>query len=133
MTDHHDVLDPQNFDRIFHHREAVQVGWNDEICHVAVDKDLAWGQADDLVGGDPTIGTTDPQISRCLLLGEPIKERRVGFLHTPGPGAIICKKIAQTFGQLVRVGMCNHDGLVKIELSALDTPASPPQGGGFLL
>jgi hypothetical protein len=68
-----------------------------------------------------------------LLLGEPIKEGGVGFLHTPGPGAIVCKKIAQTFRQLVRVGMCNHDGLVDIDLSVLDTPARPPQGGGFLL
>ncbi|GAC1536351.1 MAG: hypothetical protein NVS2B7_05970 [Herpetosiphon sp.] len=66
-TDDH-MGDLQDFDRILQDREAVQVSVGHHVRNIAMDKEVARQHIDDLVGRDPTVGATDPQVVGRLLL-----------------------------------------------------------------
>ena len=65
-----DVLDLQHVDGVLQHREAVEVGVDDDVGDVAVDEQLAGQQADDLVGRHAAVRAADPQVLRRLLRRE---------------------------------------------------------------
>ena len=72
-----DVLDLEGLDRVLQGAETVEVGVDDHVGHVAMDKEFARFQAHDLVGRDPAVGTTDPKEIRVLVLGKFLEERGV--------------------------------------------------------
>ena len=57
-----DVLDLQQFHRELHHRQAVEVGVDHQVGDIAVHEQLAWQQADDVVGRHPRVRAADPQV-----------------------------------------------------------------------
>lgn len=69
MPADNDVFHPQHVDGKLHHRQTIQIRMDDEIGNIAMDEQLSRHQADDLIGGHPTVGTADPQISGRLLTG----------------------------------------------------------------
>src|SRR6185437_1337380 len=71
------VLDAQHLDGILQYREAIEVGVHDEISDIAMDEDLARGQADNLIRRHAAVGAADPEVFRCLLRGQSLEEFRL--------------------------------------------------------
>ena len=74
---HDDVFDVEHIDGELHHRKTVQIGVHDYVGNVAMDEELAWQQADDVVGRYAAVRASDPQVARPLLLRQPRKEFRI--------------------------------------------------------
>lgn len=74
MPANDDVPNAQNVDGELEHRETIQVGMNDQVRDVAMDKDFARWQADNLVRGHAAVGASDPEILRRLLVSEALEE-----------------------------------------------------------
>jgi len=70
VTRHHDVFDLQFLDCELNDGQTVQIVMRDDVGNVPVHEQLTGKQADDLVGRNTAIGTTDPEIFGRLLLGE---------------------------------------------------------------
>ena len=84
-----DVLDLEHIDGELHHREAIEVGVDDDIGDVAMDEHFAGREADDLVGRHPAVGATDPEVAWGLLARKPFEELGVVADHGFRPGAIV--------------------------------------------
>ena len=84
MQDAGEVGDVQRLQRVLHDGSDVDVVVGHDVGHVAVDKNFTRRRLGDLVGGHPAVGTTDPQMLRCLLVGEPLEELRIGPDHLLG-------------------------------------------------
>jgi hypothetical protein len=50
---------------------------NDKVGDIAVDKEFSRTQADDFVGWNTTVRTTDPEELRILLMGQCGEKRRI--------------------------------------------------------
>ncbi len=83
------VLDLEYVHRELDDRKTVEVGVQHDVGDVAVDEQVARQQTDDLVGRYSCIGATDPQILRCLLLGQFCEERRVFFIDRLSPTRVV--------------------------------------------
>src|SRR5690606_11967848 len=83
------VLDLEYVHRELDDRKTVEVGVQHDVGDVAVDEQIARQQADNLVGRYSRIGATDPQILRCLLLGQFCEERRVFFIDRLSPTRVV--------------------------------------------
>ena len=59
---------------LFKDRQNVQICPHHQIADVAVDKDVARGQAQDFIGGDPAVGTPNVQVFGCLATAQFGKE-----------------------------------------------------------
>src|SRR5690606_30740005 len=70
MPRHHNMAHLQYFDGELDNRQAVQIGMNNHIGYITVNKDLARQHIDDLVGWHPTIRAANPKKARGLLPGE---------------------------------------------------------------
>jgi hypothetical protein len=77
------------------HGEAVEVGVADDVGDVAMDKDLAGEQADDLVGGDAAIGATDPEVLWGLLAGKGGEKVRVATADGIGPDVVLGEQVTK--------------------------------------
>ena len=95
VTTDDDVLDAQDIDGELQHREAVEVGMDDDIGDIAMDEDFARRQVDDLVGRDATVGTADPEVVRRLLPREALEEAGIPGGDALGPGAILVEEVFQ--------------------------------------
>jgi hypothetical protein len=62
---------------------------NNDVRDVSMNEHLTWVEADNLIGRHTTVGTSDPQKLRALLLAKALKELRVALGHFIGPAAII--------------------------------------------
>jgi hypothetical protein len=69
---------------------------DDEVRHVAVDEQLTREEADDLVGGDPAVGTADPEKPGRLLSREPLKECRLAPNDLGGPGSVVGEEFVES-------------------------------------
>ena len=85
VADDHDVLHFQHINGVLDHRQTVEVGMDNDVGDVAVHEDLARQQADDLVGRDARVGTTDPQQFRGLQAGQFSRSRSDRFPASGGP------------------------------------------------
>jgi hypothetical protein len=83
------MFDPQHFNGKLKHGQAVQIGMNDDIGHIAMNKHLSGREIDELCGRDAAIGTSDPQVLGVLLLRKPLKKARICGRHLARPFVII--------------------------------------------
>jgi hypothetical protein len=92
VPDHDDVPDFQNVYGVLYYGHAIHVGVMDDICDVAMNKNLARHQTGNLVGRDPAVRAPDPKKLRSLLLDEPLKEVRVALHHGGRPLFVVVKQ-----------------------------------------
>ena len=90
-----DVPHLQHVDGVLQHRQAVQVGVHDDVGDVAVNEQLAWQQADDLVGRHAAVRAANPQVLGRLLLLKARKELRVLFNDGLGPGGVVAEESSE--------------------------------------
>lgn len=100
MAHHHDVLDLQHIDGKLQDREVIGILWRREIGNIPVYEQFPGIKADNLIGWDPTIGTANPEILRCLLSHEPPKKIGIAGYFTFHPGPIVCFQVIQHEGIL---------------------------------
>ena len=62
----------QNVDRVLNHGQTIQIGMDDQVRDVAVHKQFAGKQADDLIRRHAAVGAADPEVFGRLLAGEPL-------------------------------------------------------------
>ena len=89
MSTDDDVADLEDIDGELHHRQAIEIGVHDQIGYIAMNKQFTGQESDDFVGGDPAIGTANPEVFRGLLAGELEKEFRVDPSNLGGPSPVI--------------------------------------------
>jgi len=85
------VFDLQQVYRELKHRKAIEISVNNYVRNVAMHKQLSRPEADELSCRHTTVRTTDPEVTRSLLLSQGLKKSRVLLLYTLGPGPIILK------------------------------------------
>lgn len=93
-----DVADFEDIHGILHDCKEVEIGFHDDVGDVAVDKDLAWGEAGDLVGGHAAVGTTNPEVLGALLVGEFAEKLRVVGVDAGSPFAVPLEEVCQVVG-----------------------------------
>ncbi len=93
MADDDDVQHLQHLGRELDHREAIQVGMNDDVGDVAVHEQLARHEVDQLVGGDAAVGAADPEIARRLLAEQAGEEAGARGLHLLRPAAVALEQL----------------------------------------
>ena len=77
MPTDNDVLGFQYVYGILQHGKTVHVRMNDKVGDIAVDKEFSRTQADDFVGWNTAVRTTDPEKLRILLMGQRGEKSRV--------------------------------------------------------
>ena len=87
------VFDLEYVNRVLNHRQAVEVGVQHHIGHVAVYEQIARQHADDLVGRHPGIGTADPQVLGSLLASQLGEEVRIFFGDRVSPALVVVDQI----------------------------------------
>jgi hypothetical protein len=85
------MLDLKNIHRVLKNRQAIHICVNDQIGDVAVNKQLAWKQSDDLIRRNSAVCTANPEEFGCLLLGKPREELRISRTDTGCPFPVILK------------------------------------------
>ena len=70
MPTDNDVLGLQYVYGILQHGKTVHVRMNDKVGDIAMDKEFSRTQADDFVGWNTAVRTTDPEKLRILLMGQ---------------------------------------------------------------
>ena len=91
MADDKDMPYLQDVDGELQDGQTVQVRMNDDISNVAMNEHFAGQQAENLIGRDPAIGATDPEVFRGLLLSERPEEAGVVVFHLRGPSPVLFK------------------------------------------
>jgi len=85
VPDDDDVFDFQDVDRVLDGGQAIEVGMNDHVGDIAMNKNLARRQIDDLRGRYATVGAADPQVAWRLLRDQRREERRLIAQHALRP------------------------------------------------
>ena len=101
MSDHQDVLHLEHVHGELKHREVVGVlGWR-QVRDVAMDKQLARVEVDDLVGGHAAVRAADPQVFGRLLALEALEEARIGGGLAGRPVAVLGLEGVEHGGRVV--------------------------------
>ncbi len=95
MADDDDVPDLQHVGRELDHRQAVEVGVDDDVGDVAVDEELARREIDEVVRRHAAVGAADPEILRRLLLQEAGEEAGPRGFHLLRPPAVVLEQFAE--------------------------------------
>ncbi len=95
---HNDVLHIKVLNRKLNDGQNIQVSVNHQIGNVAVNKNLSWSQARDLIGRHSRVGATDPQIFRILLVCKTGEKRRIRARSRLHPLAIVFKQLSERVG-----------------------------------
>jgi hypothetical protein len=98
VADDHDVLDLEDIDGELDHRQAVEVGMDDDVGDVAMHEKLARQQADDLVRRHARIRAADPQVLRRLQARQFEKILGSIFLHAARPGTVEVEEVEEVLG-----------------------------------
>ena len=95
MTAHDDVLYLQHIDGKLDDRKGVEVGMDNNIGNIAMDKDFSWSQPHKFLGGNPAVRASNPEILWLLLNREFFKKAGVLGYQTLRPRLIIREKICE--------------------------------------
>ena len=84
------VLDFQNLNRVLQNGHHVDVAVDDEVCDIAMDKNLTGPRSRNFIRRNPAVGTSNPQVFRMLPRREVVEVfgRVRQTLLRPGPVAI---------------------------------------------
>src|SRR5258708_37856812 len=93
MAAHDDVLNLEDVNGKLDDRETIQIGMDHQVGDVAMDKELARRQSDDLIGRHTAVRASYPKVFRRLLLGKPAEEGGILPGHLFGPSAIIIEEM----------------------------------------
>lgn len=93
VSAHDYVSDLQYFDRELKHRQAIEIGMDDNIGDVAMHQQLARREANDLVGGHAAVSATDPEVLRGLLCGQTREELGILTSRLGSPRAIVVEEL----------------------------------------
>jgi hypothetical protein len=96
MSADDDVPDGQNFHSILHHGHAIRIVRRHDVGHIAVDEQFPWRQTDDFVRRNAAVGTTDPQVIRCLDVAQTIEKMRIASGLPGRPFAVVGEQIVET-------------------------------------
>ena len=88
-----DVFDLEHVHCVLDHRQAIEVGVQHYVGHVAVHEQIPRQHADDLVGRHTGVGTADPQVFRSLLAGELGEEFGIFLFDRIRPSVVVIKQV----------------------------------------
>lgn len=92
MPTNDDMFDFQYLYGVLKHRKTVHVRMDDEVGDIAVHKELAGKQADDLVGWNPAVRTTYPKVLRVLLSDKFGEKRWIVLRYLKRPFPVVFEK-----------------------------------------
>ena len=95
MPDHQNMFDLKHINGELEHRQAVKVRMHNHVGHVPVNKQLTGQQIDNLVGRHTAVRTANPEIFRCLLVGQAVEKLGVLGLDAIGPGPVFFQKMVK--------------------------------------
>ena len=72
-----DVADFENIDGVLEDGEHIEIVFLDDVRDVAVDEDLTWRKPGDLVGRNPGVRASDPEVAGILLICEAFEKIRI--------------------------------------------------------
>ena len=93
VAHHHHMFYFQYIDRILQYGETIEICVHYHVRNVAMHEDFPRHQADDLIGGHPTIGTANPEVFRALLSGQFLEKPGITGFNTESPIPILFKQI----------------------------------------
>src|SRR5450432_597277 len=102
VTHHDDVLHAQQVDGEIDHRQAVQIGVDDDVAYVAMDEHFARLEPGDLVGRNAAVGAADPQVFGILLLQEALEIGGIPLFLALGPLSIVVEETLHGHGLWTR-------------------------------
>ena len=97
-----DVLDLEHVDGVLQYGKAVQVRMDDDVRDVAVNEQLTWQQANNLVGRDAAVRAADPEIPGRLLCRERLEKARIALRDAGRLRTIIVKQLLQNTHRRLR-------------------------------
>ncbi|MCY1402922.1 hypothetical protein D9M71_180840 [compost metagenome] len=89
VAGHQDVFDLEHVDGVLDHRQAVQVGVQYHVGHVAVNEQVAGQHTHDFIGRYARIGTADPEEFGRLLASKLGEEVWIFLLDRIGPALVV--------------------------------------------
>ncbi len=95
VSANNDVEHLEHIDGILHCRKTIEIGQGNDVGNVAMDKDFARLQTDDLIGRHATIRAANPQEFWNLLLGQIFEESWLLLAHSERPAPIVFKERLQ--------------------------------------
>ena len=95
VADDEDMFHLQMIDGELNDGHAIQVAVDDDVGDVAMDKEFARGQADDLIRWDAAISATDPHVLGILPGREFGKQSRILLLNLVGPVSVVLDEMRE--------------------------------------
>lgn len=97
MAANYDVLYPKNIDGKLNYRQAVEIRVNHDVGNITMNKKLTRQESDDFIRRNAAVGTADPKKLRRLLARQFWKEVWGLRMNSLRPGAVVFKKLLQSF------------------------------------
>ena len=97
MAHDDDLPDIEDIDGVLDDRQAIQVGVDYHIGHIAVNKQLSRHEPDDFVGGNPAVRAADPEILGILLMQQLLEELGVAGVDPFGPLPVTVDQLLKCF------------------------------------
>jgi hypothetical protein len=89
MTTNDYVFDFEDGNREFNYAQTIEIGMDNNVGNISVNKNLTGHQAHDLIRRDATIGTSDPQKFWLLFFGQFGEKVRVILAYFFSPTSIV--------------------------------------------
>ena len=99
MAADNDMLDPEDLDGVFHHRQKVHVARVHDIGDIALNKHFAGIETEHVIGGDAAVRAADPQQLRRLHAGHAREEIRIVAGLGLRPGDIAVEQMIEAHGR----------------------------------
>jgi hypothetical protein len=89
MTADDDMLHLQDIDGKLHNRETIEIGMDDDVGDVPVNKKLAGGKSHEFLRRYPAVGATDPEVFRLLLNGKILEKLGIPRTEILSPSLVV--------------------------------------------
>ena len=95
VSAHDDVLHLQIVNGILNHRHDVEVGVDNHVGNVSVDKESAWWLTNDLVGWHTGVTASDPEDLRGVASLDLLEKCRLLKDHSLSPSVVSCEECVE--------------------------------------